>query len=215
MMFFTLLYADDCDDYSLKYINQSVLERISASDPTLIEFDFSGRRSAPSTIKALAKALEHNTTLRSLELCDTEIQSDLKDIAEALKVNQSLKSLSLAKNRFKSKDIKNLAEALKVNETLISLDLSENQIDEDSILAFIETLEKNTTLIELYGIEDNRVQFYLERNRKLRPLHNSSYWQNSASLWYSDPHIQTVCCGLAFHSSYNFAQYLGYAKVTN
>lgn len=78
---------------------------------------------------ALAKALQENRTLASLNLENNYIKDEsIEVLAEALAVNGTLTSLNLERNEIGNVGAIALADALKVNRVLMSLNLEGNKI---------------------------------------------------------------------------------------
>ena len=67
-------------------------------------------------------------------------------LAKALEFNSSLTSLNLSDNEIKEKGAAALAKALKSNSSLTSLNLNANQIKDTGATALAKTLESNSSL---------------------------------------------------------------------
>ena len=79
-------------------------------------------------VKAIAYALEKNTTLQVLRLNDNQIENrGARFLAKALKVNQSLTELNLDGNKIGINGIDFLLKALTINHSLKTLSLYDNQ----------------------------------------------------------------------------------------
>jgi Ran GTPase-activating protein (RanGAP) involved in mRNA processing and transport len=76
---------------------------------------------------ALAKVLEHNTTLKTLILWNNQIGDEgAKLIAEYLKGNTTLTELNLGGNQIGNKGVEEIKEFLKSSTSIITIELSDN-----------------------------------------------------------------------------------------
>ena len=104
--------------------------------------------------KALATALEKNTTLVSLDLDVNSIGDEgAKALATVLEKNTTLQILELYENNIGDEGAKALATALEKNTTLVTLNPNFNSIGDEGAKALATALEKNTTIrgLNLYG----------------------------------------------------------------
>ena len=84
-------------------------------------------------VKPLAKALEVNASLTSLDLGWNQISPEGGTaVAEALKVNASLTSLDIYDTQIGNEGAKSLADALRVNASLTTANLLRNNLDAES-----------------------------------------------------------------------------------
>lgn len=127
------------------------------SNSTMTTLDLSGNFIGDEGAKAIAKALELNTTLTELILWSNTIRNQgATAIAKALESNCTLVSLCLGWNCIGAEGHKAIAKALKSNSTLTTLDLSSNTIG-DGGAAIAKALESNSTLVSLrLGWNNNR-----------------------------------------------------------
>ena len=118
---------------------------------TLTILSLNSNRIYRSGISALAKTLKINKTLKILNLEYTCIDKyGAKLIANALKQNTTLLKLDLRKNfKFGDKGAKEFANALVQNTTLTELCVGNNNIRYEGATAFAEALKINTTLLKL------------------------------------------------------------------
>lgn len=113
---------------------------------SILHIDLHGNPFYSKSGKAIAKVIRYNTTLRSLNLSNCNLELYGKMIAEALKENNTLTSLDLSLNNIQATEI---LQVLTHNTTLDSLDLSFNDLgpDYDEIIA--EFLQGNKSLTTL------------------------------------------------------------------
>ena len=108
--------------------------------------------------KALATALEKNTTLVSLDLYANNIGDEgAKALATALEKNTTLESLDLDVNTIGDEGAKALATALEKNTTIRGLNLNANNIGKEGIDALTSVLEKNKILLRLIDTREQVV----------------------------------------------------------
>ena len=129
--------------------------------------------------KQLSKALEKNTSLRSISLISNKIgDGGVKELAEALKKNTSLTSIKIVDNNITDDGMKALAEALKENTSLISVDLFANNITKDGVKALDEALKENTSIMNMTlepngnrnGINTEKITEYMRRNSAMHAV---------------------------------------------
>ncbi|XP_015764733.1 PREDICTED: uncharacterized protein LOC107343665 [Acropora digitifera] len=151
-----LLFISQCKLFSETMYRELALSLGKSLDlVNLTYFDFFCL--SKSSLTTLCLALTVNTSLTSLDLCDTYIEDEgAKSLAESLKVNTSLTSLDLSDNSIGDEGAKSLSEALRVNTSLTSLDLSKALIKEEGANSLSEALRGNTSLTSLY-LSDNYV----------------------------------------------------------
>ena len=100
--------------------------------------------------KAIARTLEKNQNLQSLELRQNEIgDAGAQALAGALEKSLNLQYLNLSLNQIGDAGAKALAEVLEKKPNLLQLSLRMNQIGESGALALAGALEKNLNLLQL------------------------------------------------------------------
>ena len=98
----------------------------------------------------LAKALEFNTTVISLEMISCNLgDAGVATLAGALKRNHTLTTLDFEYNYIGEIGAAALAEALKVNHCVTSLSLNNNRLSDAGAAALAETLKWNKSLTTL------------------------------------------------------------------
>ena len=98
----------------------------------------------------IAKAIQMNTTLQTLDMSSNEISDDgVIAISDYLKRNSSLEKLNLSTNKITSEGAKVVAKAIQVNTTLEKLDLSFNELSDDGASFISDGLKTNKSLQEL------------------------------------------------------------------
>jgi len=102
-------------------------------------------------LKYFLKSLQSNTTLKSINISDNEINDkSISFFASILKSNNSLETVDISDNCFSSIGMKNLFEALKINTSIKSLNVLKNfAFDESVAKTLLEALKINTTLKKL------------------------------------------------------------------
>jgi len=107
-----------------------LLTTLDLSSNELCGIDWRGQGTYnPSGIMAIAKALEVNAVLKSLNLSENKINdTGATAIATALEVNAVLTELNLRFNEISPEGATAIAKALEVNAVLTNLDLSSNQL---------------------------------------------------------------------------------------
>ncbi|XP_068732887.1 NLR family CARD domain-containing protein 3-like isoform X3 [Montipora capricornis] len=104
-----------------------------------------------SSAAVLAHALETNSTLKQLDLCDVNIgESGAATLAKAMETNSTLTRLDLPGNGISDSGAAALAKAMERNSTLAWLYLSGNEIGKSGAAALAKALEVNITLTQLY-----------------------------------------------------------------
>jgi hypothetical protein len=100
--------------------------------------------------KALAEALQTNTTLTQLSLNNNKLgDAGGCALAMALQTNTTLTQLDLDVNELGAESSKAMGEALKMNTTLTQLSLNSNQLGDAGGCALAMALQTNTTLTQL------------------------------------------------------------------
>ena len=133
--------------------------RIEKDDPTLTILCLLKKNIGDDGAKALAQALQTNTTLQELEHGNNQVGDDgAKALAQVLQTNKTLQRLSLSSNQISDDGARALAQALQTNTTLQLLDLNDNQISDDGAKALAQALQTNTTLHGI-GLENNKIGF--------------------------------------------------------
>ncbi|KAI8619380.1 hypothetical protein BC830DRAFT_1165387 [Chytriomyces sp. MP71] len=129
------------------------IKLLSDNDPSLTVLDL--KDAAIFTVdhgSALAEALENNTHLKELNLCNARVAtSTASELAHALKSNTCLEILNLESNAIGPLGIKHIAEALAINTSLLELRLINQKAPAgiDAEQTFAKSLVKNTSLIKL------------------------------------------------------------------
>jgi len=109
--------------------------------------------------EALARMLEHNTTLKVLDLSGNSsiTARGVLALANALKKNTTLTTLNLSMNNVKYKACMALSSMLAVNETLTTLDVSSNDIADRGLKALLEFIQKRNRGLTTLSIANNRI----------------------------------------------------------
>ena len=119
--------------------------------------------------KALANALQTNTSLTTLDLRWNDIGAEgVTALANALKTNSSLTRLDLGNNRIGDEGATALANALQTNTSLTTLDLRWNDIGAESVTALANALQHNFFMTEIWGLDKDTIQIFLERNKQFK-----------------------------------------------
>ncbi|KAG0311255.1 hypothetical protein BGZ99_010307 [Dissophora globulifera] len=140
-----------------EYIKISEFQPKRLSRLHQLSLDIARNTMGVKEIKALAKALETNSTLTSLDFWGNSIgDSGAQVLSVALKMNATLVSLNLQHNSIKGDGVQALSEALKINSTLITLNLRDNSVGDNGAQALSQALKINSTLITL-NLRDNSV----------------------------------------------------------
>jgi hypothetical protein len=121
---------------------------------------------------AIARALETNSRLTSLNLSDNDIGSTGTTgycaLATMLANNSSLTRLNLSHND-NDTGLVVITGALNRNSSLTTLDLSSCITQEDDVYPFLAmTLAKNLVITDLGHYDDDDVSLYLTRNRSIQ-----------------------------------------------
>src|SRR3990167_6781853 len=142
------------------------LQQENSDDTTLsFYYVFIGDEGA----KALAKALQTNTSLTRLNLNLNNISDEgAKALANALQTNTSLTTLDLRWNDIGAEGVTALANALKTNSSLTRLDLGNNRIGAESVTALANALQHNFFMTEIWGLDKDTIQIFLERNKQFK-----------------------------------------------
>ncbi|KAJ3247910.1 hypothetical protein HDU78_002663 [Chytriomyces hyalinus] len=131
--------------YSIKLLgeNDASLTVLDLKDATVFSVEHGS---------ALAEALETNTHLKELNLCNAKVAtSTASELAHALKSNTTLETLNLESNSIGPIGMKHLAEALAVNTSILELRLINQKAPAgiDAEQTFARSLAKNTSVIKL------------------------------------------------------------------
>ena len=134
-------------------------------------------------VRALAAALEENSTLTSLDLSWNEIgDKGATSMAAALEKNSTLTSLDLSENEIGHIGAASLAAALQKNSTLTSMSLRGNDIGDEGVASLAAALEKNYALevldCNLPGTIKEQVNQLLARN-----MARYRQWRRSVMGW--------------------------------
>ncbi|KAJ3238806.1 hypothetical protein HDU81_007195 [Chytriomyces hyalinus] len=129
------------------------IKLLSENDPALTVLDL--KDASVFTVdhgSALAAALEHNSFLKELNLCNAKVATTTaSELAQALQTNSTLEVLNLESNAIGPLGMKHLAEALAVNSALLEVRLSYQKAPAgiDAEQTFANALAKNETLTKL------------------------------------------------------------------
>ena len=109
--------------------------------------------------EALARMLEHNTTLKVLDLNGNSsiTARGVTFLANALKKNTTLTTLILSMTNVKQKACSALSSMLGVNKTLTTLDVSCNNIGDRGVKALLEFIRKSNHSLTTLSIANNRI----------------------------------------------------------
>ncbi|TPX78299.1 hypothetical protein CcCBS67573_g00493 [Chytriomyces confervae] len=129
------------------------IKLLTENDPTLTVLDL--KDASVFTVEhgsALAAALEQNSYLKELNLCNAKVATTTaSELAQALQMNSTLEVLNLESNAIGPLGMKHLAEALAVNSALLEVRLSYQKAPAgiDAEQTFANALAKNETLTKL------------------------------------------------------------------
>jgi len=133
------------------------LARALQSNTTLVSLDIEDNAICDVGATALAQGLTHNVALEKLDLHNNGIgPAGAKALGRALAANASLKTLMLTFNQVADDGAYHLAESLKSNSALETLSLASNDIGPDGADWLSFALETNNTLRTLL-LSDNSV----------------------------------------------------------
>jgi len=100
--------------------------------------------------QALAEALEVNVSVTSINLQEATIgDAGCKALADALKVNATVSSINLARNDIGDDGAKELAEALKINRSVTEISLTRNNIGDEGAQALAEAIAINSSIVKV------------------------------------------------------------------
>ena len=118
---------------------------------TLEILNITGNNISCNGVKALASALECNTSLTSFTLFNTNINvAGAKALADMLIKNKTLRTLNISDNmNIGNSGVMKLAQALKINNTLETLNISAINMNDVGITALEDMLKVNISLIEI------------------------------------------------------------------
>ena len=118
-----------------------------------------GKNIGDGGAEALARMLEHNTTLKVLDLNGNSsiTARGVTFLANALKKNTTLTTLILSMTNVKQKACVALSSMLAVNETLTTLDVSCNNIGDRGVKALLEFIRKSNHSLTTLSIANNRI----------------------------------------------------------
>ena len=98
----------------------------------------------------LAQAIKNNTSITSLDLSDNFIDGESAEaLAQAIKENSSITSLVLFNNEIGDEGAEAFAQVIKDNASITLLDLSCNYIGKEGLEAVVKALEGNCTITKL------------------------------------------------------------------
>jgi Ran GTPase-activating protein (RanGAP) involved in mRNA processing and transport len=124
----------------------SLLAKISNNDPLLTSIQLNRGMFQAGMIQNLAKAMETNTNLQSIDLSGVPLTDiDIRTIIHILKTH-SLSSIDLSQTNLTDTSATAIAEALKVNTSLKTINLASNQIGAAGGQKIIEAVKVNTSL---------------------------------------------------------------------
>ncbi len=159
-----------------------IVKRIANNDPELTEVDLSENNLGKGKVVALAKALQSNTNLRSLNLSNNPIGSSgiifLAEVVANQQEGAGIEKLEIRNCRNKklfSDNYKpwkpsvavNLAEVISKNPNIRVLDFSSNQISIRDEQILVSALEKNHKIEQLYFFSDPENEFVLPNPKRL------------------------------------------------
>lgn len=151
-----------------------------------------GERGSNAIAYAMAARLTQNIT-QTLTLHMPLYKQGVEALAKSLENNTSLTSLNLADDKIDDEAVRYIASAIERNTALTRLDLTDNEIEEDGAQALLKALEKNFTLTTFKFTgngseeEDDEIREppaiakFIMRNRKLQTLLEQSKdhgWDN-------------------------------------
>lgn len=107
----------------------------------------------------LARMLEHNTTLKVLDLSGNSsiLAGGVTFLATALKKNTTLTTLILSESNVKQKACVALSSMLAVNKTLTTLDVSSNNIGDRGLKSLLEFIQNRNRGLTTLSIANNRI----------------------------------------------------------
>ena len=132
---------------------QEIIKQILSNDPQQLAVLANGKKLDDRSIRAIAKAIEYNNTLVSLDVSN---------------------------NSFGMMGAQALSQALHTNTTLTHLDIRDNRI-EHAMERFVEALRKNTTLQSLSFSESNFMKTELKNRLQAALTHNRSIARQNES----------------------------------
>src|SRR6185312_16010715 len=134
------------------------LLKLLITSPSTYTLDLSECQIGNTEATVLAKALESNFSLSSLNLVYNEITHTRAKfyLKKALDSNSSLTSLNLQHNQIGAAGATALAKALESNSSLTSLNLYGNQIGGTGATALAKALESNSSLTSL-NLQHNQI----------------------------------------------------------
>ncbi|KAL0205995.1 hypothetical protein P9112_001302 [Eukaryota sp. TZLM1-RC] len=136
--------------FKYPYYRLFALARALESNSTLTTLDLECNNFTAEGAIALAHALESNSTLTRLDLWDNNITNKgASALARALESNCTLTTLYLQEDNITDEGASALARALESNSTLTTLDLECNNITDEGAIALARALESNCTLTKL------------------------------------------------------------------
>ena len=125
--------------------------RLSRNDPELENLNLNIRRLDTEMLEALAKSIERNNAIHTLNLTSSLIKASLLPLTRVISRHPSLKVLHLSYNRLSESDeIAALARALETNNALTELYLDHNEIDAKGATILASALRENQTLQVLH-----------------------------------------------------------------
>ena len=109
--------------------------------------------------EAFARMLEHNTTLKVLDLSGNSsiTARGVTFLANALKKNTALTTLNLSMTNVKHKACSALSSMLAVNKTLTTLDVSSNNIGDRGLKSLLEFIQNRNRGLTTLSIANNRI----------------------------------------------------------
>jgi hypothetical protein len=126
------------------------LQKLFDNDPTVIKLYLREMSIGVNGAKAVAKGLEVNTCLTSIQFNKVKIGvKGAISIAKALEVNKTLLAFFIYDDPIGDEGIKAICQALHGNKSLTTLVLNENKIGDEGSIAIAQLLEVNKTLMTL------------------------------------------------------------------
>ena len=166
-------------------IGMSVLQQFISENTSTLEYaDLSHNDSSPWGVYS---AIIRNCSVNSLTLCgDDGIEDYVNAVKEALQTNTKLVSLTLCD--IIDHGVISIAEVIQVNTTLQKLDISFNTITDDGVAAISDGLKNNNSLQELNISGNNitsegakKIGEAIHINKTLHTLHVRQYINDALS----------------------------------
>ena len=168
----TLEHVDLSDNHSSPWgVYCAIIRHCSVNSLTLCGDDGIGQY-----VNELKEALQMNTTLISLKLCNIN-NNGAVNITKAIQMNTTLHTLHMSSNKISDDGVIAISDYLKRNSSLETLNVSEIKITSKGAKAVAEAIQVNTTLKKLYlsfnKLYDDGASFIsdgLKTNKSLQEL---------------------------------------------